>query len=108
MTAQRKPVSPFPPVAKKQAVMTYIDPDLLTVEHNTPLPAARRVVGKYDAVFSKLRFGSCVACEPDEMNKVANALRKWLEREEKPGKVVSVKRDKDGRARVWLIEGGKK
>jgi hypothetical protein len=107
MNAQRTP-SPFPTVAKRNARPAQaIDPDLLSVEHSTPRPTARRVSGKYDAVFAKLRYGSCVACEPSEMNTVANSLRKWMAREGKPGKVVSVTRDKDGRARVWMVEADK-
>lgn len=102
MSAVLKP-SPFPQVArKKQTKAEYIDPSLLTVEHNTPMPEGRRVIGKYDAKFASLKYGSCIACEPREVNCVANALRKWLEREKAPGKVESAREMRDGKGRVWL------
>lgn len=105
MTAQLKAATPFPFQTRKvHKPMDYIDPELLKVEHNTPLPQARRIYGKYDDLFGRMRYGSCVVCEGEEMNKVANALRKWLEREKQPGKVVSIKRCEDGKARVWLMK----
>lgn len=103
MTAAAKNVSPFTGLVRKKT-MAHIDTSMLTVEHNTPLPEGRRVLGKYDALFDSMKFGSCVACEPKEMNCVANALRKFLERNKRAGKVVSVSRCEDGKARVWLVK----
>ena len=59
-----------------------IDPDLLIVENNFPVPAGRRhVTGKYDAVFSKLKPGGCIKCEPDEAPVIATALVNSIKRD---------------------------
>lgn len=101
MTALKTPFS-FPQLVKKHKPMNNIDTEFLTIEHNTPIPGARRVNGKYDKLFESMRAGSCVVCEQSEMNSVCNGLRKYLSRTEKTGKVVSVKNCADGKSRVWL------
>ena len=103
MTAAAKTVSPFAQLVRKKTT-THIDASMLQLEHNTPIPEGRRVYGKYDDLFGAMKFGSCVACEPAEMNCVANALRKFLERMKRDGKVISVSRCDDGKARVWLVK----
>lgn len=98
------PFAQLAKASKKHKPMRAVDVDLLKVEHNTPLPAGRRVYGKYDALFAQLKFGSCIACEPSEKENIANGLRKYLERNKKPGKIVSVKNCDDGKSRVWLVK----
>ncbi len=102
MSTLKQPVM-FPTVAKRNVVMNYVDPSMLKLEHNTPLPTARRVFGKYDEIFASMKYGSCIACEYSEFQKIANALRKYLERTKRPGKVVHVSKCEDGKARVWLV-----
>lgn len=106
MSAVLKPASPFPAPVRtvRHKPMHAVDVDMLKLEHNTPLPAGRRIVGKYDELFSRMKFGSCIACEQSEKENIANGLRKFLQRNKKPGKVVAVKRCEDGKARVWLVE----
>jgi hypothetical protein len=84
--------------------MHSVDVDLLSVEHNTPMPKSHRIFGKYDAMFAKLKYGSCVVCEPDEKENISNGLRKYLIRANRSGVVRAVKRCEDGKARVWLLE----
>lgn len=103
MSVAAKTVSTFAQLVRKKTT-THIDASMLSVEHGTPIPEGRRMVGKYDDLFASMKSGSCVACEPAEMNSVANALRKFLERTKRTGKVVSVKHCEDGKARVWLIQ----
>ena len=80
-----------------------IDPDLIKVEHNKPVETKRISVGKYDKLFSQLKYGSCLVCEPQEVERIASALRKWLNSNEKPGKAHRNTKCKDGQARVWLL-----
>jgi hypothetical protein len=92
--------APRQPKAQK-----VVDTSMITVEHNTPLPENRRVTGKYDALFSTLKAGSCVACERAESESVCNALRKWLQRNKITGmKIIKHSRCDDGKARVWLMK----
>ncbi len=100
MSALRKTVSPFPGVVRNA---DGIDVSLLKVEHSTPIPARAVVKGKYDELFDKRKFGSCVVCETDEFSKVSNALRKWLQVRGRKGKIKGVSRCEDGHARVWLV-----
>ena len=59
-----------------------IDPEMLIVENSFPLPAGRsKSAGKYDAVFSKLKPGGCIKCEPDEAPVVATALINAIKRD---------------------------
>ncbi len=89
---------------RKHKPMHAVDVDMLKLEHDTPLPDSRRILGKYDDLFSKMRFGSCIACEPKEKENIANGLRKYLQRMKKPGKIVSVKNCEDGKSRIWLVK----
>ncbi len=99
----------FPTVAKKHKAP--IDPDMLKVEHNVPLPGFRSAQeGKYHALFALMKPGSCIRCEADEINQIANALRKQIELKRYPaiiGCVVrSAARCEDGAARVWALKVG--
>ena len=51
------------PPKKKISRAMEIDPDLLKIEHNTPIPKGRPAPGKYDELFASLKAGSCVACD---------------------------------------------
>lgn len=101
--------SPFPTAAKsaRRRTMTEIDPDLLVVEHDTPMPTYRsKKTDKYHQVFSKLKPGSCVRCQAAEKDRVSNALRKAVEMGKYPEitdcRVVS-RTYPDGGARVWAM-----
>lgn len=87
---------------------TAIDAELLAVEHNTAPPLRRAgPEGKYHPHFTLLRPGSCVRCEPSEMNAVAIALRKQIEKGRYPaltGCAVRASRCEDGHARVWALK----
>lgn len=100
-------VSPFPTVAKRRK--EAIDPEMLKVEHNVPLPGHRSATaGKYHALFALMKAGSCIRCEPEEINQVANALRKQIQLKRYPALIGCVVRTaarcEDGAARVWAIK----
>ena len=97
--------SPFPTAARKKVVVTHIEPDMLKVEHNTPIPGHRTHADyKYDPVFLQLRPGNSVKCEPREVGTLAQALRKGLENGRYPAiagcKVISRRNCPDGHGRV--------
>lgn len=79
--------------------------DSLTVDHDIPLPEHKVMPGnKYGDLFAKLKPKSSIGCEPADVGRVQNALRKWLEVNNKADKFVvrSTKKHTDGRGRVWL------
>ena len=85
--------------------------DGLTVSHDVPLPAHRATPGnKYGALFAKLKPKSSIGCEPADVGRVQNSLRKWLENNGKADKFVvrSTKCDHEGRGRVWMWPRGEK
>lgn len=106
----KKP-SPFP-VVPRMKTRHDIDPELLQIEHNTPLPSFRnRESDKYFPLFSKLKPGSCLVCLPAETPRVAQALRKVLEQGKYPAikgcKVLSRAHCEDGHGRVWAMPPAK-
>lgn len=102
MSAKQKIVTPFTGLVKKTESQ-FSDPDMMKVEHGTPLPKYRTVVGKYDALFSQLKVGSCVVCEKNERHRVAGALRKFIKHKNLPNKVIAMNCE-DGHARVWMVK----
>lgn len=83
-----------------------IDPGLLKITNDPP--PGRRVMGehKYGAIFKALKPGQRIACEPNESQPVAQALRKYLKDNELNTKfdVRSVQHyPKDQRGGVWMI-----
>lgn len=76
-----------------------------------PLPVSRTLPdGKYKAVFESLKPGQCVKVPPDQVSRIANAMRKHIGQfSDKTRFVVrSIKNYGDGMGRVWLIELPKK
>lgn len=78
--------------------------EFLQIEHEKKVERRKRPPSKYDAVFSKLKMGSCLICEFDEVKKTEDALRKWLNRNDKPGRVYRNAKCKDGLSRIWWLE----
>lgn len=98
-----------PKVRPKTAARKYersIDPDLLEIG-NDEFPGARTSPeGKYSALFSKMRSGQCIKCEPKETQPLGHALRTWLKRNGKDEKFIvrTVNNfPQDGRGRVWML-----
>ena len=81
------------------------DPDTLVI-CNDPLPTGRASPGfKYAGLFSGMQVGQCVKCRPNEIGRVAGALKKWLSMKPQGGAVRSIKDYGDGMGRVWWIAG---
>ena len=70
-----------------------------------PLPVGRsKVTNKYHDVFSKLKHGQCVICEPDDVSRVSKALRGWMTDNKVSGQIRSTRiYEKDGQGRVWMM-----
>ena len=60
--------------------------------------------GKYDDLFSKMKYGQAVSCPSADAQKIANAMRDWLVRVNKKGKVRAVTYHTKTTGRVWLME----
>lgn len=91
------------PMTKQAAKLT--DPSTLTI-CNDALPVGRASPGfKYAPLFSAMKVGQCVKCQPDEVGRIAGALKKWIEMQGGRGMVRSSKDYGDGQGRVWWLEG---
>jgi hypothetical protein len=66
-----------------------------------------RPVGKYDALFQKLKPGQCVVCPPERAPNVKSAMDKWLKATGREGSARARSRyPADNMGRVWwLLEG---
>lgn len=85
-------------------------PQKIDIDHlvivDDPLPPGHSLYAhKYDALFSKLKHGQGLKCEPDEAQALAKAMTHWLRRTKKEGQ-VTLCRDypTDHKGRVWLLE----
>ncbi len=60
---------------------------------------------KYSAIFAKLTPGKCVRCHPDDVKRIADALRSHFDRSKIGAKVKSVKHyPGDSMGRVWWVD----
>lgn len=84
--------------------VSRIDPEKLTIS-NDPMPAHRASPNKYGEIFSRLKPGQCIVCEPPHAAKLATALKKHVAQSGQNHMVRSTSRFDDGRGRVWLIAG---
>ena len=60
---------------------------------------------KYTETFDSLKLGQCIRCSTDNVTRVSNALRKYLEHTKRKGQIKSTRRypDDEGFGRVWLL-----
>lgn len=81
------------------------DPATLTI-CNDPLPAGRASPEpKYAAKFRELKIGQALKCKPEEVGRIAGALKKWVSEQPGGGMVRSIKNYGDGMGRVWWLKG---
>lgn len=59
---------------------------------------------RYDPIFSKMKYGQSLSCNIGDAQSLCNALRDYLKRKNKKGKVRSVEQFDKTSARVWLLE----
>lgn len=113
-TTMPKDNAPKPPrkpaVAKDPKKIT--DPSKLEIVDD-PLPEKRSFSAeyKYDEVFEKLKIGQSLKCTTEETQRIANAMRSWIKRDQRKGvAVLSATNYRDpktgaetGTGRVFLI-----
>ena len=75
---------------------------------NDPVQVNRATVSaKYGELFSKMKFGQAIKCQPDEAGKIGHALNTWLKKNGKPGMAKTCRRyETDNMGRVWLVKKG--
>lgn len=86
--------------------MQAIDPELLSIGNDEYTGQRASPEGKYDALFRSMKSGQCIKCEPQEIGRITNALRKWLQVNKRDDKfeVRSMARyHTDQRGRVWML-----
>lgn len=89
--------------SKAASKVVEIDPDKLEI-CNDPIPATRARPGwKYGPVFSQLKPGQCIKCEPSQAPTLWTALKKWVADKKLPCIVRATSRYDDGKGRVWLL-----
>lgn len=59
---------------------------------------------RYDPIFNKLKVGQSISCQKGDAGTICNALRDYLKRKNKKGKVKSVEHYDKTSSRVWLME----
>ena len=92
--------------AQKQKLSTFCDVSKLEITNDAlPIGRMKNTVNKYDELFSSLKVGECIKCQPVEVSKIAHALNTWLARHNKTNAVRSCKHyDTDQLGRIWLLE----
>jgi len=95
--AMKKPTQPKQYEATDASALSICD---------DPLPSTRALVGgnKYEAIFSALKHGQAIKCEPNQACCIANSLRKWTNQR---GMKVLIRMTKryptDSKGRVWML-----
>ena len=97
------------PMPTKKTTGNRIDPTELQIASD-PMPTARLVTNKYWAIFAALKVGQNIRCKPDDVQPIAQALRKYIDihgitAKGKPVRVISQSAAPDGIGRVWMVEG---
>lgn len=75
-----------------------------------PLPKSRANPGnKYAPIFAQLNVGQCLKCKTEDVGRVGNAIRKWIENNQLPYTFRVMRRyHSDGQGRVWLLSAPEK
>lgn len=90
--------SPFP-----KRIVQEVDISTLRVTNDKPKP---RVVHnlKYDKLFKDLEIGKSISCQSEDCDKVAQALRSYVKRYNKPWKVKGQMYYTKQTARIFVLE----
>lgn len=69
-----------------------------------PIPEHRALPeGKYDALLSKLKPGQAIKCPSADVNRLANAIKKHVEKRYPDCMVRTMRNYGDGMGRVWML-----
>lgn len=89
------------------SVFLRVNVSALTVEDKPydPYWKTKRGESAYEEIFSKLKLGQCVACQPGECGAVASAMASWFRRRGQKILTRQINKDPvDGKGRVWLYK----
>ncbi len=100
----------FPAATRSKRPKSFIDPELLKVEHGVkPPPLLKAHYTKFGKLIAAMRPGSCIRCESSEVDKVAAAVRKSIAtgsaKHLQGCKTMTRSRCEDGHGRVWAVKG---
>ena len=91
--------NPFTPPRKTK------DVDITTIRITNDKPKKRMVKNyKYDVVFKELDIGKSLSCKPEDCDKVAQALRSYVKRYEKPWRVKGQMYYTKATSRIFVLE----
>ena len=108
-TLAKNPAWPGQPAKTTTRAFKPVDIHSLQIVDDPVQVNRATVSAKYDELFSKLKPGQAIKCQPDEAGKIGNALNTWLKKHSKPGTVKTCRRyETDGLGRVWLLAPEKK
>jgi hypothetical protein len=73
------------------------------------VPAHRVSFGnKYESILKTMKLGQCIKCKPDEIGRVAGAMRNYVAAKKINATVRTIKDYGDGKGRVWMLAVEKK
>jgi hypothetical protein len=81
----------------------FVDIDSLKITDDK-YTGRRYTTYRYDALFGKLKYGQSIQCNKGDASTICNAMRDYLKRKNKKGKVRSVENWDKTTSRVWLME----
>ena len=89
--------NPFKPASKE------VDIASIKITNDQPKKRIARN-GKYDQIFKDLDVGKALSCKSEDCDKVAQALRGYIERHQKPWKVKGTMYYTKTTGRVFVLE----
>lgn len=82
-----------------------IDPCVIVIDSTATMPKKRRTLGKYDAIFSKLKFDENMIVPLEIAPQVSQALRSYLRKTNRKGKVHTFSyQPTPSKARIFLTK----
>jgi len=88
---------------KPQRPLKEVDVATLRVTNDKPKKRVNHNC-KYDAIFKDLDIGKSISCKSEDCDKVAQALRSYVRRHEKPWKVKGTMYYTKATARIFVLE----
>jgi hypothetical protein len=92
-------------VGKNPFKPSFKEVDIASIKITNDQPKKRIARnGKYDSVFKDLEVGKSLSCKSEDCDRVSQALRGYIERNEKPWKVKGTMYYTKTTARIFVLE----
>lgn len=103
---------PFKQPRRKPSPPAFADVSQVEI-CDDPLPEVRATPGsKYEPVFERMKVGQAIACRSEDVGKIANGMKKWIDRKGLKDHVIRTTKAYecagDLKGRVWLLYVGPK